>query len=134
MESYHVDEFRDADQVKFEQPLDLYKDGEKTCIIAYISPHQLRATSRWYPTFLRMARGGMLAAFFVDEAHSTVENSDVFRLDFKDAVSAINKLVSTTHNPNPTMIVPTVAMSATFRIPQQKSFNKLLTRFPTFVN
>ena len=53
--------------------------------------------------------------------HTAVEYSDSFRPEFKDAVEAITSLTALSQRHNPTLHLPTVAMSATFRIPEQKS-------------
>ena len=133
VESYHVDEFRYEHYEKLMERLKTYSPGDKSSIIIFISPQQLKSSSRWYKLFVDLAKKGSISAFCVDEAHATVENYNSFRLEFKDGVASINRLIEINKINNPSNIIPTLVMSATFRIPEQKSFNKLIGRFPDIV-
>ena len=133
MESYHVDEFRDEDYNKLMEQLESYSPSVKSSIIIFISPQQLKSSSRCYKLFINLAKKGYISAFYVEEAHATVENYDSFRPEFKDGVSAINQLIAISKINNPYTSISTLIMSAVFRIPEQRSFNKLIGRFSDLV-
>ena len=88
-------------------------------IYIYISPQALRENnSQWHPLLRRLSIDGLIKGFIIDY-------SDSFCDEFKDAVEAITNITALSHRHNPSLHLPTVAMSATFCIPEQKSFNTL---------
>ena len=126
LEAYHVDEFRDGDYNKLVHRLTILKRSHHRRIVLYISPQSLREkNTKWHPLLRRLAIDGHIKGFVVDEVHTAVEYSDSFRPEFKDAVEAISSLAALSKRHHPTLHLPTVAMSATFRIPEQKLFNTL---------
>jgi len=126
LEAYHVDEFRDEDYDKLVHRLSLLDSSQHRRIVLYISPQALRdSNSKWNPILRQLAKDGLIKAFVVDEVHTAVEYSDSFRPEFKDGIDAINNLIDYACEHNPTLHIPTLAMSATFRIPEQKLFNTL---------
>ena len=81
-----------------------------------------------------LAQRGCVSGVCVEEAHCTVQNYESFRPEFKTAIDSINEIVGIARRNNPdTFYVPILAMSATFTISDQKSFNSLIGRLPTIV-
>lgn len=133
VEAYQVDEFRGEDYRLLQQRLRRYSPQDDSSIICNISPQNLRPTSPWYPLLMKLARQGFISAFCIDEVHATVENADSFRPEFKDGIDTINELLRVSKAHHPDKSIPVLAMSATFRIPEQRSFNKIMGRFPDMV-
>ncbi|KAL3759766.1 hypothetical protein ACHAWU_007510 [Discostella pseudostelligera] len=133
-EAYHVDEFRDTYAKGLLERLDRYTYSEFSSILLYVSPSSLRKDSIWYSKFQQLAKRGAISAFCIDECHSVVQNYDSFRPEFKDAILSINGLISISKSHHPSRHIPILVMSATFRIPDQLVFNKLIGRFPTLVD
>ena len=109
-EAYHVDEFRDKDYEKLIRRLKTYRPSDKTSILIIISPQELNPSSRWYKLFVTLAVRGFISAFCVDEAHSTVENYDSFRPEFKQGISSMNNLIAISKINNPAHSIPTYAV------------------------
>ena len=126
LEAYHVDEFREGDYKKLVHRLTILKRSHHRRIVLYISPQALRKkNTQWHPLLRRLAIDGLIKRFVIDKVHTAVEYSDSFRPEFKDAVEAITSLTALSKRHNPILHLPTVAMSATFRIPEQQLFNTL---------
>ena len=52
-----------------------HKREEKTTIILFVSPQQLKKDSKWYySVLLDVALRGCVSAVYIDEVHSTVQN------------------------------------------------------------
>ena len=130
-EAHHIDEYRDEVADKLMSQLKKYSSEQKTAILLYISPQLLQPTSKWYSVFETLARRGDLSAVCIDEVHAAVQNYVSFRPEFKSAVESLNSLVSIAKAAGKR--VPILAMSATFTIPQQRAFNKLIQRKPSMV-
>eukprot|EP00956_Cyclotella_meneghiniana_P023787 scaffold46927_cov56-Cyclotella_meneghiniana.AAC.1 len=133
VESYHVDEYRDYDYKVLKERLDVYSSAERSSIILYISPQNLHPKSKWYNLLSSIAGKGHLSSICVDEAHACVEQSDSFRPEFKTAVDSLNALRSISKTHHPEHDIPMLVMSATFRIPEQKSFNNMIGEIPKIV-
>ncbi len=134
VESYHLDEFRNNNAIELRARLNEYCREEKTAIILFVSPQQLSKHSLWHRVLLSLAERGCVSAVCVDEAHCAVHHYESFRPEFKTAIDSFNEIVGIARRNNPdTFYVPILAMSATFTIPDQKSFNRLIGRIPTIV-
>jgi hypothetical protein len=134
IESYHLDEYRNDHAIILRAHLNNYTRKEKTSIILFVSPQALDKRSTWYPVLSSLASRGCISAVCIDEAHATVHNYESFRPEFKTAIDSINLLLSIARKNAPAKIfVPILAMSATFTIADQQSFNQLIGRFPTIV-
>lgn len=73
-------------------------------------------------------------AVCIDEVHSTVQNYESFRPEFKTSVDCINNIVSLSRGHSlQTIYVPILVMSATFTLTDQQAFNGLIGHFPTIV-
>ena len=115
LEAYHVDEFREGDYAKLVHRLSILKGSHHRRIVLYISPQALREkNTQWHPLLRKLSIAGLIKGFVIDEVHTAVEYSDSFRPEFKDAVEAISNLIALSHQHNPSLHLPTVAMSATF--------------------
>ena len=49
------------------------------------------------------------------------------------SINALKSLIETSKLHNPTRDIPILAMSATFRLPEQRSFNAMMGQFPELV-
>jgi superfamily II DNA helicase RecQ len=135
VEAYHLDEFRGSHAKLLMAHLRQYTRAEKTTIILFVSPQQLKQFSTWYSLLLELASRGCISAVCIDEVHTAVQNYESFRPEFRSAMDFIHLLVSTarTATNGSYLYVPILAMSATFTISDQASFNKLIRRQPTMV-
>ena len=133
IEAWHFDEFKGSNFHLLRRRMQRYTPDEKSSIIIYISPQQLKSDSPWHPLLLDLAKRGYISSIVIDEVHATVENSDSFRPEFKDGIDAIKNLiqVSSAHHPNAKL--PILAMSATFRAKEQRVFNRMMGQFPSLV-
>jgi superfamily II DNA helicase RecQ len=132
VESYHLDEYRQSNASELRGHLDDYSREEKTAIILFVGPQQLSQHSFWCPVLMSLALRGCISAVCIDEVHSTVQNYESFRPEFKTAIESINKLVGASRRNCPdTYYVPILVMSATFTIKDQHIFNSLIGRLPT---
>lgn len=66
--------------------------------------------------------------------HTAVECFDSFRKEFGEAITAMKQLIGISNAKNPNMHIPVLAMSATFRLPEQKIFNVLMGRAADLVS
>jgi superfamily II DNA helicase RecQ len=126
VEGYHVDEYRDQDFDLLSQRMRLFSRKERSSIIVYISPQNLKQGSKWCRLLTDMAAAGYISSVCIDEAHATVEQCESFRPEFKDAIQTIKNLISVSKIHHPGIDIPMLVMSATFRIPEQISFNRLI--------
>jgi superfamily II DNA helicase RecQ len=134
VESYHLDEFRNKNASELRDRLNEYTREEKSTIMLFVSPQQLAKHSYWYKVLLSLAERGCVSAVCFDEVHCAVHNYESFRPEFKTAIDSINELVGIARRNNPdSFYVPILAMSATFTIADQQSFNQLINRLPTIV-
>ena len=133
-EAYHADEFRGTDHDKLEYRLRKYRKGDKSSILIFISPKELVKDTSWQKTIRHLAKQGLISAFCVDEVHTVVDHGESFRPEFPKAIDSIIELIYTSRKLHPTLTIPFMAMSATFRIPEQQRFNKLTGQFPDFVS
>ena len=133
VEAYHIDEFRDDDVSKLTERLETYVPDNKTSIIIYISPQNLRPTTKWYKKLVSLAKHGFISSICIDEAHVAVEDSDSFRPEFKEGIESINNLIDISNKNNQEVHIPILVMDATFRISEQQTFNKLIHRIPDVV-
>ena len=132
VESYHLDEYRHTSARQLQTHLNQYSREEKTAIIIFVSPQQLSQHSFWFPVLMSLARRGCVSAVCIDEVHSTVLNYESFRPEFKTAIDSMNTIVAESRRNCPdTYYVPILAMSATFTIVDQQTFNSLIGRLPT---
>ena len=63
-----------------------------------------------------------------------MEQGDSFRPEFVGAIENMKELLNISLRNNPHLKIPFLAMSATFRIPEQIAFNTLIGREPDLVN
>ena len=133
-EAYHADEFRDQDYDKLVHRLRSYSDDDKLSIVIFISAQALRNDTRWQSTLYELARKGQIKGICVDEAHTVVDHGESFRPEFRDAIDFLNTMVLLNRQHNPSNAIPFMAMSATFRIFEQKKFNALAGRTPDYVS
>ena len=133
VEAYHIDEFRDDDASKLTERLETYDPDDNDSIIIYISPQNLRPTTKWYKKLVSLAEQGFISSICIDEAHVAVEDSDSFRPEFKDGIESINNLIDISNKNNQEVHIPILVMDATFRISEQQTFNKLIHRIPDVV-
>eukprot|EP00804_Cyclotella_cryptica_P005546 CCRYP_003053-RA/>CCRYP_003053-RA protein AED:0.68 eAED:0.43 QI:0/0/0/0.5/1/1/2/0/593 len=131
VEGYHVDEYRDQDFEALSARMDRFSRREETSIILYISPQNLQLSSKWYRLLSGLAGSGLISFVCIDEAHACVEQGESFCPEFKSSINALKSLIATIEQP--TLDVPVLAMSATFRIPDQKAFNTMIGDFPELV-
>jgi superfamily II DNA helicase RecQ len=133
VESYHVDEFRDQDFDLLSERMSMYSSTESSSIIVYISPQNLRPGSKWYRLLSNIAAAGFLSSVCIDEAHAAVEQCESFRPEFKDAIKSLKQLLAISKLHHPDIDIPLLVMSATFRIPEQRTFNNLIGDTPEMV-
>eukprot|EP00956_Cyclotella_meneghiniana_P020359 scaffold35768_cov46-Cyclotella_meneghiniana.AAC.2 len=133
IEGYHVDEYRDEDFDALKNRMSTYSAGEESSVILYISPQNLQLPTKWYRLLSDIASSGFISSVCVDEAHACVEQGESFRPEFKSSISALNSLIAIAKLHFPARDIPILVMSATFRIPEQKSFNSMIGRFPEVV-
>eukprot|EP00956_Cyclotella_meneghiniana_P020780 scaffold37108_cov23-Cyclotella_meneghiniana.AAC.3 len=133
VEGYHVDEYRDQDFDALQDRMRQYSLGEESSIILYISPQNLQLSSKWYRLLDGLATAGFISLVCIDEAHACVEQGESFRPEFKSSINALKSLIETSKLHNPTRDIPILAMSATFRLPEQRSFNAMMGQFPELV-
>jgi superfamily II DNA helicase RecQ len=133
VEGYHVDEYRDQDFDLLSRQMRLYSRTERSSIIVYISPQNLKQGSRCCRLLNDMAAAGYISSICVDEAHATVEQCESFRPEFKDAINSIKNLLSISKTHHPNIDIPMLVMSATFRIPEHMTFNRLVGSTPELV-
>ena len=88
IEAWHFDEFKGSNFHLLRRRMQQYTPDEKSSIIIYISPQQLKSDSPWHPLLLNLAKRGYISSIVIDEVHATVENSDSFRPEFKDGIDA----------------------------------------------
>ena len=108
--------------------LQQYTREEKTAIILFISPKQMRKNSSWYAVLLDLALRGCISAVCVDKVHSTVQDFESFRPELKTAMIMINTIVAVARRANKgtNFYVPILVMLATFTMSDQQSFNDLI--------
>ena len=133
IEAYHIDEFRGSHADLLRTHLRKYTRDEKTAIILFLSPQQMDKNSMWYSVLMDLATRGCISAFVIDEVHATVQNYESFRPEFKTAMQTANTIVKAARKSDGNYYVPILAMSATFTIADQQSFNNLIQRQPTIV-
>jgi hypothetical protein len=133
VEGYHVDEYRDQDFDLLSRRMRLYSRTERSSIIVYISPQNLKQGSRCCRLLNDMAAAGYISSICVDEAHATVEQCESFRPEFKDAINSIKNLLSISKTHHPNIDIPMLVMSVTFRIPEHMTFNRLVGSTPELV-
>jgi hypothetical protein len=133
VEGYHVDEFRDQDFDLLSERMSIYSSTESSSIIVYISPQNLRAGSKWYRLLSNIAAAGFLSSVCIDEAHAAVEQCESFCPEFKDAIKSVKQLLAISKVHHPDIDIPLLIMSATFRIPEQRTFNNLIGDTPEMV-
>ena len=134
IEAYHLDEFKSKHCFnKLKNYLLQFKSGQSRSIILYISPQMLVPGTKWFDVIHQLAVKGCVSSFCIDEVHAAVENSQSFRPAFGHAVTAIKSLIQKSHDLRPKTIVPLLVMSATFRLPEQRLFNKMVMAFPDLV-
>ena len=135
VEAYHLDEYRGSHAKLLIRHLRLYTREEKTTIILFVSPQQMQRNSNWYAVLRDLALRGCISAVCIDEVHSSVQNYESFRPEFKSAMDFLNQLVTISRNSTTRshFYVRILAMSATFTISDQDAFNKLIRRQPTMV-
>jgi superfamily II DNA helicase RecQ len=123
VEGYHIDEYFDQDFDLLSRRMRLYSRAERSSIIVYISPQELKQGSRWCRLLNDMAAAGYISSICIDEAHATVEQCELFHPEFKDAINSIKYLqsISKIHHPNIDII------------PEQISFNRLIGSTPELV-
>jgi len=134
VEAYHLDEFRDKNFKKLSSRIRKFKRGAGRSLILFISPQNLKKGTHWFNVLVTQAQRGNITGFCIDEAHVKIEQHDSFHPEFKEGAIAINALESISKKHNPHLRIPYLVLSATFRIPQQISFNKLIDRTPDMVN
>jgi superfamily II DNA helicase RecQ len=135
IESYHLDEFRGSHASLLRMHLQQYTREEITTIFLFISPQQMTKNSMWYAVLMDLASLGCISAVCIDEVHTAVQNYESFRPEFKTAMVSVNRIVSVARRSNlgTKFYVPILAMSATFTVSDQLSFNDLIARQPTMV-
>jgi superfamily II DNA helicase RecQ len=133
VEGYHVDEYRDQDFDLLSRRMRLYSRSERSSIIVYISIQNLKQGSKWCRLLTDMAAAGFISSVCVNEAHATVEQCESFRPEFRDAIQSIKNFISVSKIHHPGIDIPMLVMSATFRIPEQISFNRLIGATPELV-
>ena len=134
IEAYHLDEFKSRHCFnKLKNYLLKYKLGQRRSIILYISPQMLVPGTKWFDVIHQLAVKGCVSSFCIDEVHAAVENSQSFRPAFGHAVTAIKTLIQKSNQLRPKHHVPLLVMSATFRLPEQRLFNKMVMSFPDLV-
>ncbi len=135
VESYHLDKFCGSHANLLMSHLRKYTHDEKSTIILFVSPQQIEKNSMWYAVLHDLASRGGLSAFCIDEVHSTVQNDESFRPEFRRAIDAVHAIVSVARNSLSATrcFVPILAMLATFTMSDQNSFNNLIRRQPTIV-
>eukprot|EP00956_Cyclotella_meneghiniana_P011109 scaffold15544_cov108-Cyclotella_meneghiniana.AAC.1 len=112
------------------------KTGEGKSLVLLGTASILRGvtlSSKWYRLLNGLAISGLISFVCIDEAHACVEQGESFRPEFKSSVNALKSLIATSKLNNPTLDIPVLAMSATFRIPEQRSFNAMMGDFPELV-
>ncbi|KAL7508357.1 hypothetical protein ACHAXN_005444 [Cyclotella atomus] len=133
IEGYHLDEYRAQDFAALSQRMAKYKRSDATSIIVYISPQNLQPGSNWFPVISSAAASRHISFICLDKAHSVVDQSRSFRPEFRAACQSIKAIVEISRTHHPGMDIPILAMSATFRIPEQKQFNSLMGMIPELV-
>ena len=89
VEAYHLDEFRGSHAKLLIRHLRLYTREEKTTIILFVSPQQMQRNSNWYAVLRDLATRGCISAVCIDEVHSSVQNYESFRPEFKSAMDFV---------------------------------------------
>ena len=133
VEAWHFDEFKGANFHRLRRRMQQYTPNEKSSIIIYISPQQLKCDSQWFPLLRNLAKQGYISSICIDEVHATVENSISFRPEFKDAIAAIKDILKVLSTHHPHIKIPILAMSTIFRTMEQRAFNKMMGQFPSLV-
>ena len=80
-----------------------------------------------------LAMNGLLMSFCIDKVHTTVKNHNLFCPEFQAAIESINNLILVSKRHYPSHVVPILTMSATFQIPEQIAFSRLIKRIPGMV-
>ena len=135
VEAYHLDKFRGSHAKLLIHHLCLYTCEEKTTIILFVSPQQMQRNSNWYAVLRDLASRGCISAVWIDEVHSSVQNYESFRPEFKSAMDFLHQLVTISRKSitRSHFYVPILAMLATFTMSDQYAFIKLICRQPTMV-
>ena len=134
VEAWHADEFRGPFHARLAHRMMNVRSED--VVLLFISPQALQDReegSKYYRVLERLAMKGQISSFCVDEVHMTVECADSFRPEFRAGVDAIKRLLAISRHRHPDKKIPLLAMSATFRIPEQISFNKMIGRTPDVV-
>ena len=103
-------------------------------IIITISPQSLKWIMPWFSMIHFLASNGLILSICIDEAHATVKNHDSFRSEFRMGIDSINELICCSNHHHPSRVLPTIIMSATFRILEQIAFSALKKKLPDILS
>jgi superfamily II DNA helicase RecQ len=116
VESYHLDENRGEDQLAIQRRLLSITYRRSQSIILFASPQSLRAGSSWAPLLQKLAARQLYTLLVCDEAHTIPLHGRSFRKEFIKMRKGVLKSVFLS-NPS----IPVLAMSASFRLKEQKN-------------
>jgi superfamily II DNA helicase RecQ len=128
VEAYHLDENRGEDQLALQRRLLSITNRQSQSIILFASPQSLKHGSSWSPLLKILAQRKLFTLLVCDEAHTIPLHGRSFRRKFVEMRRGALKHV---FNSNSSLRV--LAMSASFRVPEQNQFSSIMSVQPTHI-